>query len=195
MLKIGVLAIQGDVSEHAFAVEKTLKKLNLNGEIVEVKTAGQVKEIDALIIPGGESTAIGKLMAKTGIDNAIKEISGKIPVMGICAGMVLISGEVRSGINEQQLLNLMNIKVNRNAFGRQRESFEAEISSKIGVIHGVFIRAPVIESAGKDVEVLAEYEGKIVMARQGKILALSFHPELTCDTKVYEYFLKLGDLK
>jgi 5'-phosphate synthase pdxT subunit len=191
MLKIGVLAVQGDVSEHASAVEKTLKKLNLNGKIVEVKTAGQVKEIDALIIPGGESTAIGKLMAKTGVDKAIKEISGKIPVMGICAGMVLISGEVRSGINEQPLLNLMNIKVNRNAFGRQKESFEAKISSKIGIIHGVFIRAPVVESVGKEVEVLAEYREKIVMARQGKLLALSFHPELTCDTKVYEYFLKL----
>jgi 5'-phosphate synthase pdxT subunit len=113
--------------------------------------------------------------------------------MGICAGMVLISGEVRSGINEQPLLNLMNIKVNRNAFGRQKESFEAEISSRIGVIPGVFIRAPVIESTGNEVEVLAEYEGKIVMARQGKILALSFHPELTCDTTVYEYFLKLID--
>ena len=191
MLKIGVLAIQGDVSEHASAVEKTLKKLNLNGKIVEVKTAGQVKEIDALIIPGGESTAIGKLMAKTGIDKAIKEISGKIPVMGTCAGMVLISGEVRSGIKGQPLLNLMNIKVNRNAFGRQKESFEAKISSKIGIIHGVFIRAPVVESVGKEVEVLAEYREKIVMARQGKLLALSFHPELTCDTKVYEYFLKL----
>lgn len=193
MLRIGVLAIQGDVSENVSAVERALEKLNVQGNVVEVKTAEQIKKIDALIIPGGESTTIGKLMAKTGVDKAIKERTLKAPVMGTCAGMVLISSRVRSGIKEQPLLNLMDIKVKRNAFGRQRESFEAEFDSKIGRIHGVFIRAPVIESAGKEVEVLAKYEGEIVMARQGKLLALSFHPELTCDTKVYEYFLKLID--
>jgi 5'-phosphate synthase pdxT subunit len=191
MVCIGVLAVQGDVSEHVSAVEKVFGKLKIRGTVIEVKTAEEISKIDALIIPGGESTAIGKLLVKTGIDREIKKLSHKLPIMGTCAGLVLLSKEIHAGIKEQKSLNLMDIKVKRNAFGRQRESFEAEIDSKLGRIHGVFIRAPVIESAGNEVEVLAKYGGKIVMARQNKILALAFHPELTDDTKVYEYFLKL----
>ena len=179
-LQIGVLALQGDVSEHVSLLEETFNKLKIPGNVVEVKTKDQVSKIDALIIPGGESTTIGKLLVKTGIDGEIKKLSGKIPIMGTCAGLILLARH-----------NLMNIKVKRNAFGRQRESFETKVESGIGRVHCVFIRAPVIESAGEGVEVLAEYDGKIVMARQGKVLAVAFHPELTDDTKVYEYFLNL----
>ncbi|ODS36964.1 glutamine amidotransferase subunit PdxT [Candidatus Altiarchaeales archaeon WOR_SM1_SCG] len=189
-MKIGVLALQGDVSEHVMLIKKTLNKIKICGSVVEIKNSGQVKGIDALIIPGGESTTIGKLLIKTGIFQEIKKLSNK-PVMGTCAGLILIAKDISGGLKEQELLGLMDIKVKRNAFGRQRESFEAKIKSKIGEIPGVFIRAPVIESAGKDVEVLAEYEGKIVMVRQGKILGLAFHPELADDTGVYEYFLGL----
>ena len=184
MLKIGVLAIQGDVSEHISAVEKTLNKFKIRnkiqGKVIEVKFAEDIATIDALIIPGGESTTIGKLLAETKLVKEIKKRAGKIPIMGTCAGLILLGK-----------LNLMNINVKRNAFGRQRESFETEINSKIGKFHGIFIRAPVIESAGKEVEILAKYDGKIVMARQDKILAVAFHPELTDDTKIYEYFLGL----
>ena len=191
MLNIGVLAVQGDVSEHVSAVENTFIKLKVQGTAVEVKTAEEISKIDALIIPGGESTAIGKLLVKTKINKEIKRLSGKIPIMGTCAGMVLLAKKVSDGAKEQPLLNLMDIKVKRNAFGRQKESFEAEIDSKLGKIHGVFIRAPVIEAAGDEVEILAEYKGKIVMAKQNKNLAAAFHPELTDDVKIYEYFLKL----
>lgn len=180
MLYIGILGLQGDISEHAQGFEKAFRRQKINGKVLVVKTPEQIKTIDALIIPGGESTTIGKLLTKTKIAPEIKKLQGKIPIMGVCAGLILLDK-----------LNLMNIKVQRNAFGRQRESFEAEINSKIGKIHGVFIRAPVIETAGEGVEVLAKYSGKIVMAKQDKLLGLSFHPELTEDTKIYEYFLKL----
>jgi len=188
-MKIGVLALQGDVSEHVMLIKKTLNKIKIRGSVVEIKNSGQVKGIDALIIPGGESTTIGKLLIKTGIFQEIKKLDK--PVMGTCAGLILIAKDISGGLKEQELLGLMDIKVKRNAFGRQRESFEAKIKSKIGEIPGVFIRAPVIESAGEGVEVLAEYEGKIVMVRQGKIMGLAFHPELADDTGVYEYFLGL----
>jgi len=188
-MKIGVLALQGDVSEHVMLIKKTLNKIKICGSVVEIKNSGQVKGIDALIIPGGESTTIGKLLIKTGIFQEIKKLDK--PVMGTCAGLILIAKDISGGLKEQELLGLMDIKVKRNAFGRQRESFEAKIKSKIGEIHGVFIRAPVIESAGEGVEVLAEYDGKIVMVRQGKIMGLAFHPELTGDTRIYEYFLGL----
>ena len=180
MVTIGVLSIQGDVSEHVSAVKNALDKCKIRGAVLEVKTKQQISRIDALIIPGGESTTIGMLLDKTGINNEIKKLSGKIPIMGTCAGAILL-----------RQLGLMDISVKRNAFGRQRESFEVEIESKIGKIQGIFIRAPLIESVGEGVEVLGRYDGKIVMVRQDKNLAVAFHPELTEDTLVYEYFLKL----
>ncbi len=179
---IGVLAIQGDVEEHKEAI------LKAGYEPKRVKRVEDLKEIDALIIPGGESTTIGKLMKKYGLLERIK--NSNLPILGTCAGMVLLSKG--TGIN-QILLELMDITVKRNAYGRQKDSFEKEIEFKdLGKVYGVFIRAPVVDKIlSDDVEIIARDEDKIVGVRQGKYMALSFHPELSDDGyKVYKYFVE-----
>ncbi|ENN96214.1 glutamine amidotransferase subunit PdxT [Methanocaldococcus villosus KIN24-T80] len=178
----GVLAIQGAIEEH----EEALKKAGY--EAKKVRNKEDLKDIDALIIPGGESTTIGKLMKKYGLFESIKNSS--LPILGTCAGMVLLSKD--SGY-KQDLLGLMDITVKRNAYGRQRESFEKEIYFKdIGKIYGVFIRAPVVDKIlSDDVEVIAKDDDKIVGVMQDRYMALSFHPELSEDGyKVYKYFVK-----
>lgn len=178
-MKIGVLAIQGDVSEHLSIVEKTLKEMKIKGNAVPVK---KNLRIDALIIPGGESTTISKIMKKTDLFDEIKKIG--IPVMGTCAGCVLM---------DRKHLGLMDMDVERNAFGRQKESFEAEVKIK-GFrknYHGVFIRAPVITNVYGECKILAKFENRIVMTQEDNKIALSFHPELTHDTRIHKYFLKM----
>jgi pyridoxal 5'-phosphate synthase pdxT subunit len=166
-----VLALQGDFEAHAVAVRAA------GGDAVEVRTAEAVADVDALILPGGESTTIGKLMGRYGLDVAIRDAAdaGK-PIFGTCAGMILLAkriteGEKRGG---QPTLGLMEIGVARNAFGR-----------------GVFIRAPEVTEVGAGVETLATYDGRTVLVRQGNLLACAFHPELTDDTRVHAYFLSL----
>jgi 5'-phosphate synthase pdxT subunit len=185
MATIGVLALQGDVIEHLQAVREC------GAPAREVRTVGELEAVDALIIPGGESTAIGKLMAKGGLQGPIRDrAAAGMPVFGTCAGQILLAKEVEGGAPLG--LHLMDIRVLRNAFGSQRESFEAEIPvPAIGErpAKGVFIRAPYIEKVGDGVEVLARFEGKIVMARQGRLLAAAFHPELTDDRRIHQYFL------
>jgi 5'-phosphate synthase pdxT subunit len=185
MATIGVLALQGDVSEHLQAVR------DCGAQAREVRTVGELEAVDALIIPGGESTAIGKLMAKGGLHDPIRErAAGGMPVFGTCAGQILMAKEVEGGAPLG--LHLMDIQVLRNAFGSQRESFEAEIPvPAIGErpVKGVFIRAPYIVKVGSGVDVLARFEGKIVMARQGRLLAAAFHPELTADRRIHHFFL------
>jgi len=185
MATIGVLALQGDVSEHLQAVREC------GAQAREVRTVGELEAVDALIIPGGESTAIGKLMAKGGLHDPIRgRAAGGMPIFGTCAGQILLAKEVEGGA--PQGLRLMDIRVVRNAFGSQRESFEAEIEAPaIGdrPVKGVFIRAPYILNVGPGVEVLARFEGKIVMARQGRLLAAAFHPELTDDRRIHQFFL------
>ncbi|WP_423792627.1 pyridoxal 5'-phosphate synthase glutaminase subunit PdxT [Methanocaldococcus indicus] len=179
---IGVLAIQGAVEEHLEA----LKKAGYEGK--RVKRKEDLKDIDALIIPGGESTTIGKLMVKYGLYDEI--INSDLPILGTCAGMVLLSKDCG---REQILLKLMDIKVKRNAYGRQKDSFEKEIEFKdLGKIYGVFIRAPIVEKIlSDDVEVIAKEGDNIVGVLQDKYMALSFHPELSDDGyKVYNYFVK-----
>jgi 5'-phosphate synthase pdxT subunit len=178
-MRIGVLSIQGDVSEHLSIVEKTLKEMSIKGNAVPVK---KNLRIDALIIPGGESTTISKIMKKTGLFDEIKKLD--IPVMGTCAGCVLM---------DRKHLGLMDMDVERNAFGRQKESFEADIKIKgfRESYHGVFIRAPVITNVYGECKILAKFENRIVMAQEDNRLALSFHPELTDDTKIHKYFLSL----
>jgi len=194
-MRVGVLALQGDVSEHLVAMRNTMGQMNISGEVIEVKRKDGLKGLDSLVIPGGESTAIGKLIAKYGIDSEIKNLADKgIPIMGTCAGLVLVAKEgdeevVKTG---QSLLGLMDIKVKRNAFGRQRESFEAELEMDVlgkEPYPAVFIRAPAIDAVRNGVDVLARFESKIVMARQNNILAVAFHPELTKDSRLHEYFL------
>ena len=185
--KIGVLALQGDVIEHV----KMLRRLG--AEAIEVRTPEDLAKVDALIIPGGESTTIGKLAVEYGLDKAIPaRVKDGMPVYGTCAGMIALSKQAGGG--EPPLLRLMNITVRRNAYGRQVDSFETDLEiPAIGgrPVHAVFIRAPEIEDVGPDVLVLASLNGKPVLARQGNMLVSAFHPELTDDDRVHRYFVEM----
>lgn len=194
--RIGVIAIQGDVEEHVIALEKTLAERREKGEVVEIKHRGIVKSCDGIIVPGGESTTIGKLMEREGIFSEIKAAveENELPILGTCAGMVVLAkeGDVEVERTGQPLLGLMDVKVKRNAFGRQKESFEVLLKMSIfdEPFHAVFIRAPSIIQAAENVEALATFDGHIVAAKQRNIIALSFHPELTEDRRIHHYFLE-----
>jgi len=186
-MKIGVLALQGAFIEH----EKKIRALG--AEAVEVRLPKDLEGLDALIIPGGESTTIGKLAVAFGLIEPLREFAQSKPTWGTCAGMIFLAKDI--GIDRQPILGVMDIIVNRNAFGRQVDSFEADLPvSKLGdePFHAVFIRAPVVTEVGEDVDVLATLEdGKIVATQSGHLLATAFHPELTDDNRFHEYFLKL----
>ena len=184
MISIGILDLQGDVSEHFEALKKALKKMNVESDILKVKTVSDLSKCDGLIISGGESTVIGKLMDKIGIKLAL--IEQNIPVMGTCAGLVLLATETDY---EQPLLGLIDMKVKRNGFGRQKASFEEEIEIFGSKYEGIFIRAPYIEEL-KDGVILAKLRGKIIAVACGRHIATAFHPELTNDTRIHEYFIK-----
>lgn len=195
-MRIGVIAIQGNIEEHVHAIIEALNQAHRKAEIVKIKHKGIVPVCDALILPGGESTTIGRLMEREGISSEIKKISQKgIPIMGTCAGLVLLAkyGDHQVEKTKQSLLGLMDIHVNRNAFGRQKESFEAPLDFKgfTSPFNAVFIRAPCITEAGRDVEILSKYKGFIVAARQQNMLAVAFHPELTGDLRIHHYFLQI----
>ncbi len=198
-MKIGVIAIQGDVEEHIKALKATLAERgeNENGEVIRIKHRGIVSSCDAIVIPGGESTTIGRLMEREGITEELRNAAeeGK-PLLGTCAGMILLAKEGDEEVKKtgQPLLGLMDVRVKRNAFGRQRESFEAPLKMSIfdEPFPGVFIRAPCITHAADTVDVLATLDddiNRIVAARQGNIMALAFHPELTGDRRIHHYFL------
>jgi 5'-phosphate synthase pdxT subunit len=187
--RIGVLALQGDVSEHITA----LRKAAADSVVIEVRALGQIEECQALVIPGGESTTISRQMDSSGITGELVAAarSGK-PVLATCAGMVLVSREI-VGEGRFKPLGLMDIKVSRNAFGPQKESFEADLDVR-GLdrpYRAVFIRAPVIAEAGGDVEVLARLDEGVVAAREKNLLALAFHPELTDDSRIHQIFLNM----
>jgi len=191
-MKIGVLALQGSFQEH-------IDILNEMGvETVPVRKPDQILEIDGLIIPGGESTTIGKLASSYELIEPLRDLGQRVPIWGTCAGAIFLSRDAR---REQPLLGLMDITVERNAFGRQVDSFEVDLVVE-GLenpelpFHAIFIRAPLIESVGEDVDVLARIETRgseasIVAAREGHFLATSFHPELTDDMRLHRYFLDL----
>ena len=188
-MKIGVLALQGAFAEHIAILEK------LNVDAIPVRLPHQLEELDGLIIPGGESTTITKLMAHYKLRDKIIELAkNNFPIFGTCAGMIVLAGEL-SHSGGVKPTGVMAIKVNRNAFGRQVDSFETEISIPVlgeKPLAGVFIRAPLIESVGEGCEVLAKLkDGTIVAARQGKLLVCAFHPELTDDTRFHHYFLDI----
>jgi 5'-phosphate synthase pdxT subunit len=188
-MKIGVLALQGAFAEHI----AVLKKLKV--EAIPVRLPQQLEGLDGLIIPGGESTTITKLMVHYKLKHKIIELAkNNFPIFGTCAGMIVLARELSSSGGVEPA-GVMDIKVNRNAFGRQVDSFETEISIPVlgeKPLTGVFIRAPLIESVGKETEVLARLDdGTIVAARQGKLLVCSFHPELTDDTRFHHYFLDI----
>ncbi|ATW26413.1 pyridoxal 5'-phosphate synthase glutaminase subunit PdxT [Candidatus Formimonas warabiya] len=186
-MQIGVLALQGAFAEH----RRILSQCGV--EAVLIRKPGEMKKIDGLIIPGGESTTIGKLMRDYHLDTAILEKTREgMPVFGTCAGLIMLAKDI-SG-RDQFSLGLMDIKVKRNGFGRQVDSFEADLHiDALGKapFHGVFIRAPYVESVKPNVGILAHHEGKIVMVRQGNFLGAAFHPELTDDLRVHLYFKQM----
>ena len=192
-MKIGVLALQGDFAEHIVMLQ------SLGVETAEVRLPEHLNGLDGLIIPGGESTTIGKLAVAYHLMEPLRTFGQRHAIWGTCAGAIFLSKDVS---RDQPLLSLMDIKVERNAFGRQLDSFEAdldipELKQATGTdapYHAVFIRAPIIESVSGDARVLSTVpDGRIVAAQQGHFLATSFHPELTDDTRFHEYFLSLVD--
>lgn len=186
-MKIGVLAVQGDVIEHRVILR------GLGVDEVEVRVPEDLAGVDGLILPGGESTTIGKLMVRYGLDRAIPaQVERGMAVYGTCAGMILMAR--RAGGGEPPLLRLMDIAVTRNAYGRQVDSFEADLTVPVlgpPPLRAVFIRAPVIEDVGRNVEILASLDGRPVLAREGRLLVSSFHPELAPDDRVHRYFLEV----
>ena len=187
-MRIGVLALQGDVREHI----STLSQLEC--EPVEVRKASDLSNLDGLIIPGGESTTISKLLDIFDIRNPILEFikSGKA-VFGTCAGMITLANEVLDSAAGQKSLGVMDISVRRNAFGSQLDSFEDQIDFDGAKINVAFIRAPIVEKVGKGVQVLASLQdGRVVAVRQDNLLATSFHPEITGETFVHQYFLNMA---
>ena len=187
---IGVLAYQGDVEEHLEAIRAAGKKIKKDIEVVSVRTKKDLAGVSGLIIPGGESTTLYKLCRREGRFEDIKKIPN---IFGTCAGAIMLSKAVGNKMAGQETLGLMDIEVERNSYGRQSESFEADIKTELGPLHAIFIRAPRITKVAKDVKVLAKYDGEIIACEQtsGKnyYLALAFHPELTT-TLFHEHFLR-----
>ncbi|MET9615773.1 pyridoxal 5'-phosphate synthase glutaminase subunit PdxT [Streptomyces sp. CB03911] len=197
---IGVLALQGDVREHLIALAEA------DALARPVRRPEELAEVDALVIPGGESTTMSKLALAFGMMAPLRErVAAGMPVYGSCAGMIMLADKILDGRDDQETVGGIDMTVRRNAFGRQNESFESAIAFK-GIegrgpageaVHGVFIRAPWVEAVGAGVEVLAELsaadgpESRIVAVRQGNLLATSFHPELTGDHRVHEYFVRM----
>jgi len=192
-LKVGVLALQGAAGLHVEALRA------LGAEAVEVRTPGELAGVDALVLPGGESTTMSMLLGSSGLMSPLAErLAGGMPVLGTCAGMILLATDVVDGRADQRCFGTVDITVRRNAFGRQVDSFEADLDVRPagaeiegGSFHAVFIRAPVIEAAGPDVEVWATVDGRPVLARQGGAVVASFHPELTDDLRLHRLFLSL----
>jgi len=193
MAKIGVLALQGAFREHREVLDA------LGVEVVEVRTPAELAALDALILPGGESTTMSKLLDSSGVRAPLAEmLADGLPVLGTCAGMILLAREVVDGRPDQESFGAIDVAARRNAYGRQRDSFEARLDVSALAAHGlaggpfpgVFIRAPRIESVGERVEVLAWHEDVPVLARQGAVVVTSFHPELSGDLRLHEWFLR-----
>ncbi|MBI2134692.1 pyridoxal 5'-phosphate synthase glutaminase subunit PdxT [Candidatus Woesearchaeota archaeon] len=185
-MKIGILALQGDVREHVNIIKK------LDADAVLIKHPADLEYIDSLIIPGGESTAISLLMKKYGLYSKIKEKHSQgMPIYGTCAGAILLAKKILG--NSMKPLGLIDIDIERNSYGRQIDSFEADLSIKnIGDFRGIFIRAPLVKRLHNQAEILAEHNKFPVMIKQNNVLITTFHPELTNDTRVHEYFLSMA---
>lgn len=193
-MKVGVLALQGDFREHSLVLG------DLGAEPVEVRHLEDLVAVDALVLPGGESTTLSMLLRSSGLEVALRErLAEGMPALGTCAGMILLASQVIDGRADQLSLGAVDIAVRRNAFGRQVDSFESDLevaSMPGGTFPAVFIRAPVVERVGADVEVLAELplrEGGPVLCRQGRVLVSSFHPELSADLRLHQLFLTTVD--
>jgi 5'-phosphate synthase pdxT subunit len=189
--RIGVLALQGDVREHLVALAR------LGVDAVAVRRPGELAAVDALVLPGGESTTMGKLARTFEVLDPLRQrVTDGLPVLGTCAGMILLADRVKDGVVGQETIGGLDITVRRNAFGRQVDSFEEDlhVTGVEGPVHAVFIRAPWVEQVGEGVEVLARVEagpaaGRIVAVRQGPLMATSFHPEVGGDSRIHALFL------
>ncbi len=196
---IGVLGLQGDIEENVYSLYSALKKLNISGIVNIIQYQGQINNIDGLLLPGGESTVISTLisMQKDMKESLKQRISSGMPVMGTCAGMIMLAKSAYDRTvreSKQQLLGNLDVIIERNAFGRQNDSFEADLKvPSIGneSFKGVFIRAPIVTSSGDNVEILCELDGKIVAVKQNNIIGTSFHPELANDDRFHAKFINL----
>lgn len=185
-MQVGVLALQGAFAAHCDCLA------SIGVQSVEVRTSEQLNSVGALLMPGGESSTMSQLLESSGLfDPIATRIADGMPVFGTCAGMILLASEILDGRSDQRSFSAIDISVRRNAFGRQVDSFEATINSSVGDFHGVFIRAPRIERVGDGVEVLGSINDEPVLVRQGNVLAASFHPELSNDARVHEYFVSI----
>jgi len=185
-MQVGVLALQGAFAAHSDCLT------SIGVQSIEVRNPEQLSSVDALLMPGGESSTMSQLLESSGLFDPISSrIADGMPVFGTCAGMILLASEILDGRSDQRNFSAIDISVRRNAFGRQVDSFEATINSSVGDFHGVFIRAPRIERVGDDVEVLGSIDGEPVLVRQGNVLAASFHPELSNDARLHEYFVSI----
>ena len=187
-MKVGVLALQGDVAEHASALA------DCGAHVIEVRSADHVAGLDGIVLPGGESTTMSMLLDKVGLFEPLAErLADGMPAFGTCAGMILLAADVLDGRPDQRSFAALDIAVRRNAFGRQVQSFEAglDVAGFItgGPFDAVFIRAPAVERVGPTVEVLASVDGRPVLCRQGRVLAAAFHPELSEDLRLHRLFL------
>jgi 5'-phosphate synthase pdxT subunit len=185
-MQVGVLALQGAFAAHSDCLT------SIGVQSIEVRTPEQLNSVDALLMPGGESSTMSQLLESSGLFDPIStRIADGMPVFGTCAGMILLASEILDGRSDQRSFSAIDISVRRNAFGRQVDSFEATINSSVGDFHGVFIRAPRIERVGEEVEVLGSINDEPVLVRQGNVLAASFHPELSNDARLHEYFVSI----
>ena len=197
-LLIGVLALQGDVEENIKATTDALREMNLKGKVISVRYPEEILKVDGLIIPGGESTVMGLLLSiKNGLlDSITKVLQNRIPIMGTCAGMIVLAKKSYDkvvGNKKQLLLAALDIEIERNSFGRQYDSFEStlEISGIGNDFKGIFIRAPTVISTGSHVQILSKFDGKIVAVQQENIIGTSFHPELSGDNRMHRMFIEL----
>ena len=182
---VGVLALQGAFGAHCE------KLTSLGVDCIEVRTAQDLDKVSALVMPGGESSTMSHLLVTSGLFQVLSErISSGMAVFGTCAGMILLASDIVDGRDDQRSFSAIDISVRRNAYGRQVDSFEADFSTPLGDIHGVFIRAPRIERIGELVEVLGSHQGDPVLVRQGNVLAASFHPELNDDVRLHKFFVE-----
>ncbi|WP_396610745.1 pyridoxal 5'-phosphate synthase glutaminase subunit PdxT [Haloferax sp. S1W] len=186
-LRAGVVAVQGDVTEHADAIERAADAHGVDADIVEIRSAGLVPDCDVLLLPGGESTTISRLLDREGIAEEITaHVEAGKPVLATCAGLIVSSRDAKD--DRVQTLDILDVTVDRNAFGRQVDSFEAplDVSGLDSPFPAVFIRAPLIDGVGDDVDVLAEWDGNPVAVRDGSVVGTSFHPELTADSRIHD---------
>lgn len=187
-MRVGLLALQGAIGPHRAALEE------LGATTVEVRTPDHLGSVDALVVPGGESTTMSKLLHTSGLSGPLRaRLAEGLPAFGTCAGMIVLARTVLDGRPDQQSYDAIDITVRRNAFGRQIDSFEAdlEVDGLAQPFHAVFIRAPFVEQVGEGVEVLAEVDGHPVLCRQGPVMVSAFHPELTADLRLHQQFLAL----